>query len=247
MKSAPRKITATIEARLTSERLPGKVMLPVCGKPLLAHLIDRLKRVRNLDSIVVATTTNAADDPIVHLAQNVGVDYFRGSEEDVLTRVLGAAQKYGVDIIVEITGDCPVIDPHIVEIGIDEFLSSNVDYISNIGYPGGMNYQIFATKTLAEVESLTREDAAAREHVSLPIYENPQIYKIRRLSAPLEHCRPEIFIELDEPADYEFIQKIYDALYPVNPMFNLSDILSLLDSNPGLTKINAHVRRRTAR
>src|SRR5579859_1898597 len=108
------RIVATIEARMRSTRLPGKVLRPAAGKPLLELLIERLRRVSRIDQIVVATTDNPADDMIARLAQRLGVGCFRGSEEDVLDRVLRAAQSVAADLIVEITADCPLIDPEVV-------------------------------------------------------------------------------------------------------------------------------------
>lgn len=242
-----KKTVAIIEARMTSTRLPGKVLLPACGKPLLAHLIERLQRVPSLDAIVVATTVNKTDDPIVKLTQGLGVECFRGSEEDVLSRVLGAAQAYGADVIVEITADCPAIDPDIVKQCIDEFFASGADYVENSQYPGGMNFTAFATKTLAEVEIFTRNDPAAREHVSLSIYTHPEKYSQYKVVAPPELSRPDIYVELDELPDYEMIKAIFEALYPVNPEFNLADILKFLDSHPEILELNTHVKRRTQR
>ena len=122
------KIVATIEARMTSTRLPGKVLLPLAGKPALERLVERLKRSLYIDEIVVATTTNQTDEPIVELCESLGVKYFRGSELDVLKRVLGAAESVRADIIVEITGDCPLMDWRIVDRGIEEFYSQNILY-----------------------------------------------------------------------------------------------------------------------
>ena len=232
---------------MTSTRLPGKVLLPVCGKPLLAHLIERLQRVPSLDAIVVATTVNSTDEPIVELAHRLGVGCFRGSEEDVLGRVLGAAQAYGADVIVEITGDCPAIDPDIVQRCIDEYFATGADYVSNTNYAGGMNTQVFSTQVLAEVERVTRDNPAAREHVSLPIYEHPERYRLHYVEAPPDLARPDLVVELDTPEDYEMIKTIFEALYPVNPEFTLTDILVLLDSHPEILDLNAHVRHRTAR
>jgi spore coat polysaccharide biosynthesis protein SpsF len=246
-KSIDKRVVAIIEARMTSTRLPGKVLLPVCGKPLLAHQIERLGRALKLDDIMVATTTNAADEPIAELAESLGVKCFRGSEEDVLGRVLGAAEASRADIIVEITGDCPAIDPGIVEEGIESFLTSDVDYVENIKYPGGMNYAVFATDTLTEVELVTRDDMAAREHVSLPIYENPEKYKLMRIEAYDPFRREDICIELDEPSDYEMIKRIFESLYPDNPQFTLTDILAFFKLHPEILKLNDDVRRKTPR
>ncbi len=244
--SVDKKIAAIIEARMTSTRLPGKVLLPVCGKPLLAHQIERLMRVPSLDAIVVATTTNKTDDPVVGVAQRLGAGYFRGSEKDVLGRVLGAARATGTDIIVEITGDCPALDSNIVEKGINAFFATGADYVENIHYPGGMNFAVFTTETLAELELVTRNAPVAREHVSLPIYENPEKYKLHRIAAPPELSRPDIHIELDEPSAYEMIKAIFEALYPVNPEFDIADILEYLDTHPEIKELNAHVRRRVS-
>ena len=235
---------------MNSTRLPGKVLLPACGKPLLAHQIERLQRVPSLDAIVVATTVNSIDEPIVELARMLGVGCFRGSEEDVLSRVLGAAQAYDADVIVEITGDCPAIDPDIVQHCIDKYFVTGADYVSNTlkrTYPGGMNVQVFSTKILAEVEYTTRGDMVAREHVSLPIYEHPERYNLYNVEAPPELSRPDIVIEVDVPADYDMIKAIFESLYPVNPEFGLTEILAFLDAHHEVEDLNKNARRQTAR
>src|SRR3989344_590623 len=139
-KGSDKKIVATIEARMTSSRLPGKVLLPLADKPALERLLERIRTSAYVDEIVVATTTNRADDPIVSLASRLNVTYFRGSENDVLSRVLLAAQSVHGDIIVELTGDCPLINGELVDRGIEEFFSHDVDYASNTihrSYPAG--------------------------------------------------------------------------------------------------------------
>jgi len=149
------RIVATIEARMTSSRLPGKVLRTVLSRPLLSFMIERLRRVWQLDQIVVATTMNESDDPIADLASGLGVGCFRGSEDDVLARVLGAARKFGADLIVETTGDCPLIDPAVVDQVIATYRANKVDYCANVlqpTYPRGMDVQVFATDLLAEVE-----------------------------------------------------------------------------------------------
>lgn len=242
-----KRVVAIVEARMTSTRLPGKVLLPACGKPLLEHLIERLLRVSNIDSIVIATTINDTDNPIVELAKKLKIYTFRGSEHDVLGRVLGAAYDNNADIIVEITGDCPAIDPDIVEEGIKIFKNADAEYVENTNYPGGMNYSIFETTTLAEVECLTRDDIAAREHVTLPIYERPEKFKLLRVDAPAKYRHKNVCIELDELSDYEMIKKIFEALYPDNPKFSLTDILNLLKKNPEIGDMNLNVQRKAAR
>jgi|SRR2546422_1377036 len=243
------RIVATIEARMTSTRLPGKVLLPVAGKPLLRHLIERLQRVNSLDEIVVATTINKADEAIVKLAAELGVGCFRGSEEDVLGRVLGAAKSYRADIIVEITGDCPAIDPDVIGRCIAEYFSTGADFVSNTlqpTYPWGMDTKVFSTRVLEEVDRLT-QDPADREHVSLYIYEHPERYRLHNVSAPPELTWPQMHVELDTPEDYELFKAIFEALYPQNPAFTLYDMIKFLKDHSDIAGINAPIQRKGTR
>ena len=143
------KIVCTIEARMRSSRLPNKVMLPILDRPMLELMIERLRRVPQIDEIVIATTDHESCQPIVELAEKIGVGCYRGSEDDVLDRVLKAAQSANADVIVETTGDCPVIDPQIVSETIETFKQSDVDYCANVlerTFPRGMDVQVFPTK-----------------------------------------------------------------------------------------------------
>jgi spore coat polysaccharide biosynthesis protein SpsF len=240
------KIIATIEARMTSSRLPGKVLLPAQGKPMLARMVERLRLVPSLDGIVVATTVNAADDPIEALAAELGIGCWRGSEEDVLKRVLDAAHAFEADVIVELTGDCPLIDPAIVEQCIVAYKTAGVDYLSNVlerTYPIGMDTQVFATRILDDVARRT-DDTADHEHVSLYIYRHPELYSLQNVAAPAALLDPDLRLTLDTPQDYELIGKVFEALLPRGPSFTLADILALLKAEPSLRKINDHVAHR---
>ena len=244
--SANPRIVATIEARMTSSRLPGKVLMEAAGKPMLQHMIERLQRVPSLDGVVVATTVNATDDPVVELAERLGVGYFRGSEADVLMRVLDAARAHDVDVIVETTGDCPLIDPALVEICVQGYLDAGVDYVSNVlerTYPIGMDTQVFATDVLADVARRT-DDPDDHEHVSLYIYRHPEIYTLKNMPGPAQLTRPDLALTLDTPEDFELLRAVFEALYPRDPAFGLGDILHLLDTDPSLADINAHIRRK---
>ncbi len=239
-------IAATIEARMTSSRLPGKVLMEAAGKPMLQHMVERLKRVPSLDRIVVATTVNTSDDPIAELAISLEIGCFRGSEEDVLSRILGAARAHKIDIIVETTGDCPLIDPALVEACIQGYLKAGVDYVSNVlerTYPIGMDTQVFATEILADVAGRT-DDLEEHEHVSLYIYRHPELYQILNLPGPPELARPDLGLTLDTAEDFKLLSAIFETLYPKNPTFDLADILRLIDGNPELAQVNAHVRRK---
>jgi len=240
------KIIATIEARMTSSRLPGKVLMEAVGKPMLELMIKRLHRVPSLDGIAIATTTNAADEPIVDLAKRLSVGCHRGSEEDVLQRVLDTARSYEADIIVELTGDCPLTDPDIIEQTIQHYLKSNVDYVANTltrTYPIGMDTPVFATDILADVAQRTN-DPIDHEHVSLFIYRHPELYSLANFSAPSELTFPEMRLTLDTAEDLELIRSIFANLYPKNPQFSLYDILVFLDQNPKIAHMNKGVKHR---
>lgn len=245
---APR-ICATIEARMTSTRLPGKVLAPCLGKPMLELMVERVRRVPSLDGIIIATTTNRTDDPVAALAERLGVGCWRGSEEDVLTRVLEAARAHRVDVVVELTGDCPLIDPEIVERVIQEYRHAGADYVSNVltrSYPIGMDTEVFATNVLEDVARRT-DDPVDREHVSVYIYRHPEIYTLGNVAAPPRCERPRLRLTLDTTEDLQVIRSVFEALYPANPEFSLADVLAFLDRKPEISAINAHVQHRYVR
>lgn len=243
-----KKIVATIEARMTSTRLPGKVLMPLAGKPALERLIERLKRSKFVDEIVVATTINKSDDLIVKLAGRLGVKYFRGSELDVLRRVLMAAQSVKGDIIVEITGDCPLVDWRLVDRGIEEFFRKKADYASNLlkpSYPIGFDVQVFPVDVLAEVDKLTN-DPVDRVHVSYYIYNHPEKYKLHSWEADKKAYWPNLRLTLDEKEDFELLNIIFKELLPEKEDFTVYDVVNLLKNKPELLKINKHVKQKKA-
>lgn len=240
------KFVATIEARMGSTRLPGKVLAKTQDQPMLALMIERLRFVTALDDIVVATTINAADDAIAELAGVLGVACWRGSEDDVLQRVLDAARSAHADVIVELTGDCPLIDPEIVGHVIQGYSSGGADYVSNVlkrSYPIGMDTQVFATDVLADVARRTT-DPVDREHVSLYIYRHPELYSLRNVVAAATEYRPELRLTLDTREDLAVIREVFAALRPRATDFRLADIIAFLDSRPEIAAINATVAHR---
>ncbi len=240
------KTAAIIEARMASSRLPGKVLLPVLSLPMLGRLILRLKSIEFLDQIIVATTNNLDDDLIVATAAKYGADIYRGSESDVLGRVLEAAKKYDVDLIVEITGDCPIIDPTIVVSIIQSYFDSEADYVSNSNirsYPDGMDVQVYRTNVL-EFSSSLANLPLEREHVTLHIRQNPTLFKILDIHSPLEFFYPNLGLTLDTSEDLDFLTKIIESLEPKKFLFSLKDILDYLDKNSDLLRINSHVIRK---
>lgn len=243
------KIVATIEARMTSSRLPGKVMLPALGRPMLAHLTSRLKAAPSIDEIVLATTVNAADDVLVDFATKDGIKVFRGSEEDVMARVIGAAESAQADVVVEITGDCPIIDPDLVEQTIRVFKHHHAVYCANSffsSYPDGMDTQVITLEALKKSFSMTA-DPLDREHVSRHIVNNPQLFPHVYLVAPPSLHWPGLGLTLDEPADYELIRILIENLGKENPLFGCGDVIRFLRANPELLGVNDMVKRKDVR
>ena len=240
------RIVCTIEARMTSSRLPGKVLLPVLGQPMLHHLVRRLKAVPSIDAIVLATTVNATDDVLEAFARNEGIGCFRGSEDDVMARVIGAAESARADVIVEITADCPIIDPQIVEQLIRMFKVHDADYVSNAHiatHPDGMGAQVFRLETLKRSASMTT-DRLDHEHVTLHIRNHPEIFPHVHLMAEPEVHWPELGLTLDEPADYELIKRVIEHFGEENPLFGCRDAVRLVRANPAWLAINESVRRK---
>lgn len=229
-----------------SARLPGKVLLPAAGKPMLAHLIDRLKQVPSLHEIVLATTTNAADDVLVALAEREGIRWWRGSEDDVLGRVLGAAQSVSADVIVEALGDCPILDPQLVEQVVQTFLHNECDYAGNSRvrcYPRGMDVQVFSTEALARSAAAT-QDPADREHVSLHLFNHPGLFRQVNVIAPPELTWPTLGLTLDAQEDYRLLKRIIEHFLPDKPDFSCGDVIAWLRERPEWVAINAQVQRR---
>jgi len=240
------KIVAIIEARMTSSRLPGKPLLKSTGKTMLQHLVERLKTVPSLDSIVLATTENSYDDVLSLEAKRLNINCFRGSENNVLSRVVEAASTVNADIIVEITGDCPLIDPGIVEQCIIMFKAHSVDYLSNVifrSYPDGMDVQVMSFESLKRSLSMT-SDTLDLEHVSLFIRNNPQKFSHIHLISPPEQYWPELGLTLDEPQDYELINILIEHFNKIKPMFSCLDAINYLRENPHLISVNSSVLRK---
>lgn len=244
-----KKCIATIEARMASSRLPGKIMKEILGRPLLERLVERVRMSKLIDEVVVATTINPQDDAVEAWARSNGISFFRGSEEDVLLRVLEAAKKFAADIIVELTGDCPLLDPVMIDEAVQHYLDHNFDYVSNTlerTYPRGFDIQVFSTAILDEVNRLTT-DTADHEHVSLYIYEHPERYKLDGLKAPSELHSPEFRVCVDTQTDLDLVRKIFENLYPFNPAFSAASIIQFLRDHPEFSQMNAGIHQKAVR
>jgi spore coat polysaccharide biosynthesis protein SpsF len=234
-----------------SSRLPGKVLADVQGEPALSRLLARLRQCETLDGIVLATTNDASDNALDAWAQDNGVACFRGSVDDVLERVVRANQMMKSDIVVEITGDCILTDPMIVDLGVETYLANACDIVSTDGpfpsWPMGQCVQVFSLAALEEVERTIR-DAAVREHVSLYFYEHPERYRLIQLVAPRAWQAPTVRTQLDYAEDLRFINEVHRRLAPkYGPHFGVEPLTALLRREPAIAAINAHCRENTPR
>ena len=230
-----------------SSRLPGKTLSEVNGKPLLGYLLDRLELCPNLDGIVVATTTDPRDHAIEDYCNSRGVPCFRGSEDDVLGRMIGALQSQNATIGVEVYGDCPLIDPGIVHHMIDIFLKHNGAYeiVRNNGkttYPPGMECEVFSMSSLIDSAART-DDPAVREHGTKFVRQNPDLYPALLVEAPAEFHRPDLEIEIDTAEDFLVLEAIIQHFAPRHD-FGLREIIQFLDANPHIARANQDVPRR---
>ncbi|MGI2296570.1 cytidylyltransferase domain-containing protein [Paenibacillus sp. GXUN7292] len=235
---------AIVQARMTSSRLPGKVLKEVMGKPLIEYLIERLRRVKHLSNIVIATTVNDSDQSIVELCDKLGVDCFRGSEEDVLSRYYKAALHYRAEHIVRITSDCPVIDPEVVDQVISYYFGQKSDYTSNglvRSFPRGLDTEVFSFKVLEEAHQEAKE-SFEREHVTPFLYNNRDRFSTHNYSYKYDCSYHRWTVDTQE--DFILIQKIIEALYNKKSNFTLEDCLELLEQNPEWINLNAHVEQK---
>lgn len=229
-----------------SSRLPGKVLLEAVGKTMLEHLVTRLRIADSIDTIVLATTKNSQDDILEETAKGLDIACFRGSEDDVMGRVVGAAQSVGGDVVVEITGDCPLVDPQVVELAIRTFLANRAVYVGNShvrSYPDGMDVQVYPLEALKKSSALTT-DPLDREHVTLHMRNHPELFPPLHLVAPPECHWPELGLTLDEPADYRLLKRILEHFDPHTTNFSCLDVIRFLRANPELTAINRTVIRK---
>jgi spore coat polysaccharide biosynthesis protein SpsF len=241
-------IVGIIQARTGSTRLPKKVLKEILGKSMLERMLERVNESVKLDAIVVATTHKKEDDEIVKIAEKLGLGIFRGDEKDVLDRFYNAAKENEADIVVRMTGDCPLMDPEVIDEVIWHFLKANkeknVDYTSTpVNYPEGLDIEAFSFNAL-ETAWKNAKLPSEREHVTQYIQKHPELFKkeIWRKEKNKDEKREEdnskMHWSVDTEKDFEFVTKIYEALYPINNFFSKDDILEYLKKHPEMLAIN---------
>jgi spore coat polysaccharide biosynthesis protein SpsF len=233
-------IGTIVQARMGSTRLPGKVMLSGAGKPLLGHLLERLQRVKQLDRLIVATSVQSADDVIEDYCRSINVHVFRGSERDVLDRYYQTAKHFGLETIVRVTSDCPLIDPGLVDDQLRFFAAHKQDFdlVTNrhpLTYPDGLDFDIMSMQALTHVWTHATEPSH-REHTVPYFWEKGM--RVHNFEDP-QNLFTKHRWTLDYPEDYKLIKTILADLLPERPAFSTQDILLYLDKNPHLPLLNA--------
>lgn len=236
------KIGIIVEARMGSSRFPGKVMKKINNKPLLYFLIKRLKKVKNIHEIIVAVPSSKQNNVLVNFLKDNQVKYFKGSENNVLLRVLRAAEKFNIKKIISITGDCPCMCPTIIERLIEKFNRNKVDYMSSKGFLGGMDCQIYSIKALKKSYSLDQSNLN-KEHVTLFIRKS-KIFK-KKFLYPKKNEKVELKADIvvDEKKDFLLVNYIFNH-FKKNIFFQYSELLNFLNKNKKILKINKDVKRK---
>jgi spore coat polysaccharide biosynthesis protein SpsF len=239
------KITIVIQARLASSRLPGKVLLPLGGKPMLERMLERVLSARQAQSLVIATTTRAVDDPIVALCDRLGVDSVRGDEDDCLSRHLLAAAHSGADAVAKIPSDCPLIDPCTIDSVLSHWHAAEgrYDYVGNLRpatWPDGNDVEVMS---LAALRTAGREATHPfdREHTTPFLWSQPERFRLGNVTwgSGLDYSRTRRLV-VDWPEDYALVSAIYERLAKTHgPCFGVQPILRLLEREPTLLALNA--------
>ncbi|WKE66732.1 glycosyltransferase family protein [Gallaecimonas kandeliae] len=236
-------ILAILQARMSSSRLPGKVMADILGMPMIGRQLERLARCRNIDKLLVATSTDESDDPLADWLAHEGIAFYRGDLKDVLGRFAAAARPYQPSQVVRLTADCPLADPQVIDQLIAQHLAGGFDYSSNCwdpSFPDGLDAEILSYDWLKRLDAQAQAPME-REHVTYYFRSHEQ--EIHRGELRREPPRAELRLTVDNPEDLALVRAIYQALYPGNPQFTTEDVVAFLDAHPALAQSNQHLER----
>lgn len=234
-----------IQARMASIRLPGKIMKKLAGRPVLWHVVERCRKSKKADQVIVATTTNSEDDLVEKWCLENKIPYYRGSSDNVLERYYQTAKKYGADVIVRITSDCSLIDPKIIDVCLEAFGRNQFDYLSNVvppprTFPLGLEVEVFSFAALKKAYLEAKENYE-KEHVTPYIWGNKKgDFRIGLTILASEDYRRAYRLTMDYPEDFELLEKIYAEFYKSGSIINVPEVLKFLDEHPELAKINAN-------
>jgi spore coat polysaccharide biosynthesis protein SpsF len=236
-----------VQARMTSTRLPGKVLMDLEGRPLLERELERLGRCARVEEVVLAVTTNADDDPLVALADRLGLRWYRGSEDDVLSRYAGAASEAGADLVARVTSDCPLIDPEETDavIAALEQRAAETDYASNRlepHLPRGLDVEVLWRDVLDRMDRMATS-RPAREHVTWFCYaERPQLFSLHSVRRPVD--AHDLRWTVDTAADLALVRRLYADLGLAERAVALADVIAHVRAHPEVAALNAHIEQK---
>lgn len=240
------KTLAVLQARMSSTRLPGKVLAPLAGEPMIIRQLERIQRAEFLDGIVVATSTDQTDDILVQVVSQIGIPVVRGSLRDVLTRFISVIDEYEPDAIVRLTADCPLTSPRVIDQVINQFWASGADYSSNSlipTYPDGLDVEVVKACVLRKI-ARNATDPSEREHVTLGIYRRKDQFFVENVMGDKDLSR--LRWTVDNREDYAFVSAIYDELHSLKPEFDTQDVLAYLERYPDRNRTDEDAMRNYA-
>lgn len=239
---------AIVQARMTSSRLPGKVMLDLHGKPMIIRQLERISRARNLSGVVVATSTDSSDDPLTDCLTAHGYRVVRGPLDDVLGRYVQVIEDYQPEAIVRLTADCPLASPTVIDQVVQACMAGHVDYCSNTlvpTYPDGLDVEVVRAAVLRDVNEST-EDFVEREHVTLGVYRHPERFALLNYVDPSGRDRSDLRWTVDNADDFSFVTWIYESLYDANGEFDYRDVVGLVERFPERSRTSRDAARNAA-
>ena len=228
-----------ITARLKSTRLPKKILLEVQGKPLIVHMLDRIKHATSIDKIIICTSTSSQDDPLEKISAQENVFCYRGSEEDVLARLLEAAQRHDLKHFANITADCPMMDPKLIDQAVMKYQNSDADLLMYEDSNNDLPFSCYLNKTSALEKVCLKKNETDTEVWLKHFTSNPDL-KIRSIDVEDKYRHKTLKTSLDYPEDYEFIKHVFSELYQKDTVFSILEIIDLVKRRPDILNINAN-------
>lgn len=242
----PVRVVGVIQARCGSQRLPEKVMAPLAGRPVVEHVVTAVRAATILDDVIVATTTEPADDELAALCERLGVRVFRGSEDDVLGRFLGALEGDPADVVVRHTADDPLLDPNIINSVVGHFLKGGCDYASNVierTWPRGLDTEV-VTRDALERSGTDTQEPQDREHVTMWVRRHPGEFTARNVPAPPSQTWPDLRLCIDTAEDQAMLERVFDALYEPGRILHIGAVVDWLRRHPEVAAINSDVEQK---
>ena len=237
---------AIVQARMSSTRFPGKVLADLQGEPMIIRQVERIRRATTLDQVVVATTTDPTDDELVVILERAEIPCVRGDLDDVLGRFIQVLDHYKPDVVVRLTADCPLTSPSVIDQVVTAFHESHADYLSNTmtpTFPDGLDVEVVKAEVLWKVNAVT-QDKSEREHVTLGVYRREDQFEIRNFAQ--EPNLSTLRWTVDTPEDFAFVSDVYNELFPINPEFEMNDVLQYLERHPERSRTDQDAMRNAA-